>query len=293
MLAAKDLGIKTTCFIHSWDNIPKGVQLVKADQYFVWSDYMKQEMIDHYPFINPKTIKVTGTPQFIPYFKEEYRIERKQFLSQFDLDTDKKYILFSGNDKTSSPNDPIYLADVCKAVMQINQKEDVYRVLFRPNPIDRNEGFDKPLQKYATILTEIKPEWFGTATFLWNQGGPSKKDVSLLVNTILHSKLIINVGSTMAIDASFLRKPTCYIRYELKNNYNWSVERAYNYIHFKIIKDIHPVFWIKDRNQIEKVLKNALENPEKTEKGRQQWVARVTKLPIDKTIERMWNHLIN
>lgn len=293
MLAARDLGIKTTCFIHSWDNIPKGVQLVKADQYFVWSTYMKEEMIAHYPFINSTTIKVTGTPQFIPYFKEEYRLSREEFLSQFGLEIDKTYVLFSGNDKTTSPNDPVYLADVCKAIQQLNAKEDNYRVLFRPNPIDRNEGFNEVLKNYEGLVVELEPQWFGTDTFLWNQGGPSKKDISLLVNTILHVDLVINMGSTMALDAALLGKPSCYINYDVESDFEWSVQRTYKFIHFKIIKDIDPVFWITNRTQIATVLKEAMENPSVTESGRRLWIERVTKLPILETNKRMWNHLLD
>jgi len=291
MLAAKDLGIKTVCFIHSWDNIPKGVQLVKADSYFVWSAYMKQEMSAHYPFINPKTIKVTGTPQFIPYFEEGYRMERKTFFSQFDLESAKKYILFSGNDKTTSPNDPVFLADVCKAVLELNKKEDIYRVLFRPNPIDKNEDFNKPLKKYSSILTEVKPDWFGAKTLLWNQGLPSKKDVALLVNTIFHSDLIVNMGSTMALDAALLGKTSCYINYDVESDYDWNVNRIYNFIHFDMIKKLNPVFWINDRSKVLSVLKDALENPEKTQKDRDKWVETITQSPIVDTNKRMWNFL--
>ena len=291
MLAAQDLGIRTICFIHSWDNVPKGVQLIKADTYFVWSDYMKQEMIAHYPFITASQIQVTGTPQFIPYFNEEYRIDRRAFLSQFHLDVDKKYILFSGNDKTTSPNDPVYLSDLCMAVNRLNADEDLYRVLFRPNPIDRNDGFDTILKEYSTILTEISPDWFGSATFVWNQGGPSTKDIMLLVNTILHAELVVNMGSTMALDAALLEKPSCYINYDVPSHYNWTVERIYRFIHFKMIKEINPVFWIDTREDVFSVIKNALENPNQTKEGRVQWIQGITKLPIEKTNERMWNYI--
>jgi len=291
MLAARDLGIKTICFIHSWDNVPKGVQLVKADEYFVWSEYMKNEMIAHYPFFDADSVKVTGTPQFACYFNKECRLDRKDFLSQFGLDPEKKYILFSGNDKTTSPNDPVYLADVCKVVTQLNQKNNQYHVLFRPNPIDRNEGFDKTLEEHKNVVTEIKPNWFGSEVFLWNKGGPSVKDVSLLVNTILHSELVVNMGSTMALDAAILGKPSCYINYDVESTYNWSVKRTYRFIHFNMIKDIDPVFWIKDRNKIYGILEHALSNVEVTKEGRDQWIERATELPIEETIPRMWKFL--
>lgn len=295
MLAARDLGIKTVCFIHSWDNIPKGALLIKADEYFVWSAFMKDEMQAHYPFIKASEIKITGTPQFMPYFNKEYRLERAEFFAQFHLDPSKKYILYSGNDKTTSPNDPAYLSDVCEAVLKLNAKgKEVYSVLFRPNPIDRNDGFDTVLEKYATIVKELQPNWFGAETFLWNQGGPSKKDIVLLINTILHADLVVNMGSTMALDAALLHKATCYINYDIaESSYNWSVKKTYRFIHFKIIKDLDAVFWIKDRNNVLKVIEEAFKNPDITLKGREQWINRVTTLPIEETNKRMWNYLIH
>jgi hypothetical protein len=292
VLAARDLGIKTVCFIHSWDNIPKGVQLIKADVYFVWSSYMKNEMIAHYPFIKPSCIKITGTPQFIPYFNENYRLSRDEFLSEFSLDVHKKYILFSGNDKTTSPNDPVFLSDVCRTVEKLNRAEDNYRIVFRPNPIDRNEGFDEVLKEHSKIITELKPKWFGSATFVWNQGGPSKKDLILLVNTILHSELVINMGSTMALDAALLNKASCYINYDVESNYDWTVSRIYQFIHFKMIKEINPVFWINKREEVYSVIKDAIENPKKTEEGRKQWIESITQAPIEETNNRMWNYLL-
>ncbi|MFY0631060.1 MAG: hypothetical protein JXR05_11810 [Flavobacteriaceae bacterium] len=293
MLAARDLGIKTVCFIHSWDNMPKGVQLVKADRYFVWSEYMKKEMQLYYPFINESSIKVTGTPQFMFYVNEKYKVSREDFLNEFNLDTTKKYIVFSGNDKTTSPNDPVYLSDICKSIQELNKVDDTYRILFRPNPIDRNDGFDAVLQEFSNVVTEIKPNWFGTDVFLWNQGGPNEKDVSLLVNTISHCELMVNMGSTMALDAAILGKPSCYIKYDVPSEYDWSVKRTYQFIHFDIVKQSKPVFWIDDRNNLSKVLKEALSNPEKTLEGREKWIETVTKLPIVETNQRMWDFLKN
>ena len=47
--AATDLGIPTTTVIFSWDNLPKARLALRADNYLVWSDYMKAEMKLYYP----------------------------------------------------------------------------------------------------------------------------------------------------------------------------------------------------------------------------------------------------
>lgn len=292
VLAARDLGIKTVCFIHSWDNVPKGVQLVKADTYFVWSDYMKKEMLAYYPFIKSNAINITGTPQFIPYFKDEYRLKREDFLSEFKIDSSKRLILFTGNDKTTSPNDPIYLSHICESVIELNKNYDNYRVVFRPNPIDRNKDFDTVLSNYSDIVTELKPDWFGSDVFLWNKGGPSKKDITLLVNSILHSDLVINMGSTMALDAALLNKPACYINYDVPSNYNWSVKRTYKFIHFDMIKKINPVFWINSKKEIQDVIKTALIEDDEKKLDRELWIKSITELPVEETNKRMWHFLL-
>ncbi len=52
LLAAKDLGIPTVAFVYSWDNVPKAMQVVETDYYCVWSDHMKQQVLQYYPFVN-------------------------------------------------------------------------------------------------------------------------------------------------------------------------------------------------------------------------------------------------
>jgi len=290
MLAASDLGIKTACFIHSWDNIPKGVLLVKANCYLVWSDYMKQEMLLHYSFLIPSSIKITGTPQFVNYFEPRFRLNRDEFCKLIGVNPNKKYLLFTGNDKTTSPNDPTYLSHLCEAVIKLNNSLDNYEVLFRPNPIDINESFNSILKKYSNIVTIVKPDWIGE-NLKWNVGGPNEKDIILLINTILHSEVVINMGSTMAVDAAFLNKPTCYIKYDVTNNYHWNIDKIFKFIHFKMIEDIEPVFWINSKDCFLPIIKMALQNPNKFIDGRTKWISKVTTLPIEKTNQRLWNVL--
>ena len=51
ILAARDLGIPTVCFIFSWDNLPKGTKVLDTDYYLVWSHHMQEELVTYYPWI--------------------------------------------------------------------------------------------------------------------------------------------------------------------------------------------------------------------------------------------------
>lgn len=80
ILAAKDLGIKTACWIYSWDNLPKGMTTVETDYYFVWSDLMKEQLLEYYPKTRQEQIFVTGTPQFEPHYDASILSSRSVFV---------------------------------------------------------------------------------------------------------------------------------------------------------------------------------------------------------------------
>ncbi len=113
VIAARDLGIPVVSFIHSWDNLPKGNKMLKADHYFVWSDYMKDEMQQYYgDEVKKDNITVTGTPQFTFYTKPEYLIPKELFHKAYDLPLDKKLLCFSANFTSIGMDDPLYLKDL-------------------------------------------------------------------------------------------------------------------------------------------------------------------------------------
>lgn len=97
-LAARNLGIEVVTVIYSWDNLPKARLNVLADKYLVWSDYMKDEMATYYSEIPQQKIIVTGTPQFEFYNKREFIVERETFAKQYQLEPNKKWLLYSGGD---------------------------------------------------------------------------------------------------------------------------------------------------------------------------------------------------
>jgi hypothetical protein len=120
--AAKDLGIPTVAFVYSWDNVPKAMQVVETDFYFVWSDLMKQQVLQYYPFIKNEQVIVTGTPQFEPHYDTALKQTRIDFFKDYNLDINKKYICYSGDDETTSPLDQFYLEDLANAVRSLNEK---------------------------------------------------------------------------------------------------------------------------------------------------------------------------
>lgn len=249
--AATDLGIKTTTVIYSWDNLPKARMALRADNYFVWSEYMKKELNLYYPEIASSQISITGTPQFEFYDDAKNIITKEVFYQQYNLDPNKKIICFSGDDTKTSPDDPKYLKDIAEEITKADLQNQ-YQILLRRCPVDFSGRFDVVVNAYKDLIKEAAPLWYFSKSNEWNSVYPSFEDVKLLVSTAFYSEIVVNVGSTMAFDFGMFDKPGVFINYdqEVKTVDNWSVKTIYNYQHFKSMPDPKAVIWLNNRQEI-------------------------------------------
>jgi hypothetical protein len=253
--AAKSLGIKTVGAVYSWDNLPKARLLVRTENYVVWSEYMKQEMADYYPEVDPAKVLITGTPQFEFYFNKELYMSREEFFSNVGLDPDRKVLCFSGNDLTF-PCDHLYLDDLCDALMKMPEK-DRPQVLLRRSPVDLTGRYEPVVRKYPELIKVSDPLWKSYSRE-WSFTVPTMDDVKLLVNVALHSDAVINVGSTMAHDFAVYGKPAIYINYDQPSVTHWSAITNNQFQHFRSMPSDDCVIWLNSRAGIEECVREAL-----------------------------------
>lgn len=289
-IAAKELNIPVISAIYSWDNLPKARLAVRADRYLVWSDYMKEEMQLYYPEIPKKNVIVTGTPQFEFYNKHHLQILKETFANKYGLDASKKWICFSGDDKLTSPNDPLYLKDVVKALKMDSRWNEV-QLIFRRCPADFSDRYDSVLSKYKNIVS-IDPLWHTTQTG-WNFFFPKYEDVSLLVNLAQHCDLVINVASTMAHDFAIFDKPCLYLNYKHQENNHWSSEIVYQFQHFRTMLGLEAVGWLNAPDEIAEKINLALSHPEQVGKDRKKWLEKIVQHPLEDNSRKIAHVLLN
>jgi len=290
ILAAHDLGIPTATFIFSWDNLPKGTKIIETDFYFVWSEHMKRELQYYYPYITEKQIFVTGTPQFETHFATSILVSRETFFKEYNLDAAKKYICFSGDDTTTSPNDPTYLNDLAKALVSLNEKGHNLGIIFRRCPVDFSTRYNNVLKAYPDLITSIDPKW-QQKTESWQTILPTKEDLILQMNTIFHSELVVNLGSSMVFDFAAFNKPCAFINYNVLNTTfpDWSVEKIYNFIHFRSMPSKDAVFWINSPTEMENTIKKMLSNEGTLiVSNAQKWFEKINQHPPQQASERIW-----
>ena len=290
ILAAKELGIPTASFIFSWDNLPKGTKIIETDFYFVWSNHMKDELQYYYPYISEHQIFITGTPQFETHFDESILVSKETFFKENNLDLEKKYICFSGDDITTSPNDQIYLSDLASSIKELNNSGYNLGIIFRRCPVDFSNRFDTVLNEYNNEIKIIDPKWKKMADS-WDAVMPTREDLVLQMNTIFHSECVINLGSSMVFDFAAFNKPCGFVNYDVSSVYpkDWSVKKIYNFIHFRSMPIKDSVFWINNPKDLKKIVEKMLSNDLiNVVENAQKWFKIINQHPPEKASERIW-----
>ncbi len=289
LLAAQALGIPTATFIFSWDNLPKATMVVETDYYIVWSDLMKKELLFYYPYVKEEQVFVTGTPQFESHFDKTKILSREDFFKQYHLDFDKKYICYSGDDVTTCPDDANYLEDVALAVRKLNQKGHALGIIFRRCPVDFSERYDVVLENYRDVITPIVPLWDRMGEG-WNTILPTPEDIDLQMNTIAHTELVVNLGSSMVFDYVAHHKPCAFINYDVdqKRITNWSVKKIYNYVHFRSMPNKEGVLWINSPKEIAEIIEKGITSPSSVIENAQKWFEVINQQPPQEASKRIW-----
>lgn len=260
LLAAKDLGIPTVAFVYSWDNVPKAMQVVDTDYYCVWSEHMKQEVLQYYPFVKEHQVFVTGTPQFEPHYDESLRLSREEFFNNYNLDINKQYICYSGDDETTSPLDQYYLEDLANAVRHLNNEGYNLGVIYRKCPVDFTPRYDAVIEANKDIIEVLDPIWKQVGD-QWNQVLPAKEDFKMLYNVCEHSAFVTNVCSSTVFDFVAHNKSCIYYNYEQPQLTKGirDIGQNYKYVHFRSMPSDKAAVFCTDKKDLQDLVKQILD----------------------------------
>lgn len=290
LLAAKDLGIPTVAFVYSWDNVPKAMQVVETDYYCVWSDLMKEEVLQYYPFVNKAQVFVTGTPQFEPHYNKSLLQPREDFFKENGLDITKKYICYSGDDETTSPLDQYYLEDLAKVVRSLNEEGENLGIIYRKCPVDFTPRYDAVIEANKDIISVLNPVWQQVGN-QWNQVLPAKEDFKMLYNVCEHSEFVTNVCSSTVFDFVTHDKPCIYYNYEqpqLKKGIR-DIGQNYKYVHFRSMPSEKAVVFCTDKNDLKGLVKQILDGKLSNVEECKKWYEIVVGKTPTKASENIWN----
>jgi hypothetical protein len=289
VLAARQLGIPTSTFIFSWDNLTsKGRFVAQFDHYFVWSDLMRMELLKYYPDVLEENVHVVGTPQFDPYNNDSLLWTREEFCRQLDFDPARPIICYSGGDAGTTPEDQLHAKTLLDLIRQGKIKGNP-QVMVRPAPVDFSGRYDQLARDYPEMRF-CMPKWLKMESNNWSTVVATDEDVQFLANVTHHADLNVNLASTMTMDFAIHDKPVVNVAFDFANPPLFGVPYLnyyYQFEHYRPVVELGAARIADSPEALAKHVNAYLEDPSLDREGRRKFVELEVSLPLGSACGRI------
>jgi hypothetical protein len=263
---ARRRDIRTMAIDPSWDNFTNKLMPVRrVNRLVVWNTLMQQQAIALHGY-QPDEIRLAGVPQWDRYFTKGVTISRDDFFRRIGADPGRRLITL-----TTTPQELYSHHDHVLRVMSAALADGRWpaaQVLVRLHPRDDRS-------KYAAF--EAAPNVIVEKPFrdTVRAGDGLAVDVTAdsqqhLADTLRHSDVIVNVASTIAIEAAIFDTPIVNIAFdgEQESDFARSSRRYYRFTHYVNITrhDAVKVAWSPD--ELVHHVRSYLDDPAQDREGR-------------------------
>lgn len=267
--AARKLGIPTIAYIPSWDNIStKNRMVYRYDGYIVWSEQVKRELHEFYPATKEAPVYVVGAPQFDVFFNKDFHQSREDFCREQGLDIDLPIIVYA----LGSPN---FLQEHHGAIEFAKRvvRGDVGRVqlLIRPHPIHDNAEMKAMFDSFGPSVRLQESPNAGIELVKRSQ---DREQVTEWINTFRHADVVINLSSTVTIDAAMFDKPVVNLDFDpqpSRTDHQLVKDINHKWNHFKPIAESGGAWLVDDFDQMVDAVKTYLRDPS-LHRERRKWI---------------------
>ncbi|MBA7672763.1 hypothetical protein ES703_80950 [subsurface metagenome] len=259
--------VPTISMASSWDVLTtKGQIPVQIDKLIVWNEIVKEEAVKLHGF-SANDVYIVGGPQFDLYFRREELLARDEFFRKIGADTNRKLLTYTTSTPSSMPFEP-EIIEIISHYIEENRFCYPCQLLMRLNPRDDFNRYEN-IKGLENVILERAGQRSQSFRDRWN---PNEDDMLHLANLMLHSDVVINVASTITIDASCFDTPVVNIAFDgyQKQSYWNSVARYYDYTHYKNIVKSGGVRIGRSAEELLKHINAYLENPKLDSKGRKR-----------------------
>ncbi|MEZ5401920.1 MAG: hypothetical protein R2729_19765 [Bryobacteraceae bacterium] len=294
VLAAHELGIPAASFIFSWDNLSsKGRICAPFDHYFVWSDYMAEELTRFYPRIRRDHVTIVGTPQFDPYADASIHWSREEFFRRVGADPSRKMICYSGGDAGTCPEDPLHVGVLARLIRE-GKIEGNPQVLVRPVPVDDGRRYAAVREEYPEIIY-CQPEWVFASKEDWTKVLPTARDVQFLSNLTAHADMNINLGSTMTLDFGLHDRPVVNMAFDINDPPLFGMpvyDYYYQYEHFQPVLKFGASRVARSEAELIDYVNAYLRDPALDREGRRALLDQQVNVPLGESSRRITEALL-
>jgi hypothetical protein len=274
--AAQWLGIPTATFVFSWDNLTsQGRIMLPYDYYFVWNEAIRAQLLDIYQSVRPEQVIVTGTPQFDSHFDSKFYWTRQEFCARVGADPQRPIVFYSTAMPNHVPGEPRIVEGIARMIRQMPAATRP-QLLVRVSPKDLSGRFDELQRQCPEVLFPAVP-W--EAAWLT----PRLEDNYLLVNSLRHAAVGINVGSTISLELCMFDKPVINVGYNPPglDISPIDIPRYYNFDHYRPVVASGAVMLAKSEDELQRLLTQTLADPNRNQVQRRKLIAEMFGATLD------------
>jgi hypothetical protein len=263
-IESKRRNIPLLGMVRSWDNLNNHGLLALVPDVFYFQNIFLEEMAEKFQAISLKRIqhKRVGLPHYDLYKHLDSHIKPKEiFEKEVGIDPGKTLVFFGGSDVF------IDEADIPHTLNKAIEEGAIQnaQIWYRPHP---SSSVDiESVRKLSHVIVD---DVFKRS----QEGGAAFSDTDRFINILHHSSVIINVASTLSIDAAVFDKPAVCIDYdgEANNQPYWnSVHVLYkHWDHYQRLMSTGGAEQATSAEELIKMVNEAIENPQKGAAGRKK-----------------------
>lgn len=203
LMVARERGIPTLGCIQSFDHLTGRSLPADCDQYAVWNERMKQQMLQYHGVTDPSRIHVTGTAQFDFHRQPAFRWSREETLQRLGLAADDRYILYAANTEVQTPSEPDLVLELARR-MGRTPALAAHRIVVRMHPLDVFSRWDRIAAHPSIVISRPSAR---------SNSFASPDDQAQLVSTLLHADVCHNMWSSMSLDAAAVDTPVVCVAF--------------------------------------------------------------------------------
>lgn len=257
--AAFKRGIKTVGMTKGWDHASRVLYRFVPDRIIIQNEVMRDYLI-RYQRINSDIIKVCGFPQFDWYADKSLLVSREEFFATLGIDPAKKLILF-GSEGAWSPGDD-NITGLIAAAIDSHRLARPAAMLIRPHFSDlKTTRFDR-FRKAGLVAIDGNVSYQDSLAGNWE---PGRAEIKHFVNLLHHLDVLVNVASTLTLDACCFNKPIVAIGFGVLFNLRTGRDVTNTYYemdHYQDVLKTGAVDLVKSENELVESLNKYLLNPE-------------------------------
>ncbi|MCB1032812.1 MAG: hypothetical protein KDD47_03140 [Acidobacteria bacterium] len=268
---AHAMGIPTAGFIFSWDNLTSRSRIfVPYDDYLVWHEGMKRQLLGIYPQVGEEHVHVTGTPQFDFHLKSDLELSREELCRQIGVDPARPYVL--------------YTTGISNHFYEEHLHVDLVMRLLKELPLD-----PKPQLVVRTYVKGTSDEMLALAErgdpdvvfppVLWEPRWqtPLFEDLKIYSNLLRHAALGINAASTVSLELLLFDKPVINLDFDPPgSDLPWCMgfSRHIYFDHYRPVAGSGAVMVARSEEDMGSMLHRGLTRPEELGPARKAFLER-------------------